>query len=309
MLVGSNTCDDAAVYRITDEIALVFTVDYFTPVVDDAYDFGRIAAANSLSDAYAMGARPVLALNVVGFPSRELPLDLLSEILRGGSDVAQAAGVSIAGGHSIDDAEPKYGMAVIGLAHPNEIVRNVGARPGDVLILTKPIGSGIIATAIKRDRASADMIETAVTVMATLNRDAAEVMQRVGVRAGTDVTGFGLLGHLREMAEGSGVGAIVRAGSVPVMSGVAALAAEDVVPGGTKRNYDYLSGTVDWDSSIGEPQRMVLCDAQTSGGLLMAVTPEKASAMIAGLEAAGTLAAARVGEITEGPVGRIAVVP
>jgi selenide,water dikinase len=300
VLVGHATSDDAAVYRLSADQALVATVDYFTPIVDDGYDFGRIAAANALSDVYAMGARPIFALAITGFPRDQLGSGVLERILRGGADKAAEAGIAVVGGHSIDDAEPKYGLAVTGLVHPDRIVRNVGARVGDRLFLTKPLGAGIVSTAVKRGLADEALVARAVEVMATLNRAAAEAMTSVGPTAGTDVTGFGLLGHLSEMTRGSGVAARVRAGAVPVQAGVYELAAQDVVPGGTKRNHAGLAGIVRWATEVDLASQMVLADAQTSGGLLIAVPAERAGAMRAALERAGTPAAAEIGEIVAG---------
>lgn len=315
VLVGANTCDDAAVYRIHDDLAMVVTVDFFTPVVDDPFDFGRIAAANSLSDVYAMGARPVIALNLVGFPSRDLPLDLLGEILRGGAEIASEAGCAVVGGHSIDDAEPKYGLVCIGFVHPERITANVGARAGDRLILTKPLGIGILATAIKRNRATHGQIDAAVRTMTTLNAAAAEAVQEMRTAVGerdpihavTDVTGFGLLGHLSEMAAGSGVGVRLSASGVPLLDGVIELAEDGVIPGGTKRNAEWLGEQVRWSEGVSEPLRWALYDAQTSGGLLISVAPEAAPALVGKLQARGTLAAADIGEITEGPEGEIRI--
>lgn len=307
MLVGTNTSDDAGVYKVSDELALVQTVDYFTPVVDDPYAFGAIAAANALSDVYAMGGRPVLALNIVGFPSTTLPLTILQEILRGGSDKAREAGVSIIGGHSIDDAEPKYGMAVTGFVHPDRIVTNAGAQPGDALILTKPLGIGILTTAIKRQRIQPEVAELAVTTMAALNRVASEVMQQVGVHAATDVTGYGLLGHLRELAAASGLSARVHLGQVPVLPTVFELAAAGVVPGGSQRNWTFLQPFVTYAPDLAESEQLVLADAQTSGGLLIAIPEARADELLAALHAAGVTAAARVGEVFAGPAGQIGV--
>jgi selenide,water dikinase len=300
VLVGHATSDDAAVYRLSDEQALVATVDYFTPIVDDPYDFGQIAAANALSDIYAMGARPIFALAITGFPRDQLGAGVLERILRGGADKAAEAGIAIVGGHSIDDAEPKYGLAVTGVVHPERIVRNVGARVGDRLFLTKPLGAGIVSTAIKRGAASATMVACAVEIMAALNRGASEAMLSVGPNAGTDVTGFGLLGHLSEMIGGSGVAARLRAEAIPVQPGVYELAQQDVVPGGTKRNHTGLESIVRWAPEIDLARQMVIADAQTSGGLLIAVAADRASAMREALERAGTPAAAEIGEIVEG---------
>jgi selenide,water dikinase len=308
VLVGPETCDDAAVYRLTDDLALVLTVDYFTPIVDDAYAFGQIAAANSLSDVYAMGARPIAMLSIVGFPRDRLPLGILGEILKGGAEKGREAGVSVVGGHSIDDAEPKVGYAVAGLVHPAKVWRNVGARPGDALVLTKPIGTGIISTAIKQGQAPAVAVETAIRTMATLNRAAAEAAGQVVVHAVTDVTGFGLLGHLREMTCGSGVRARLAAGAVPLLPEVVALAQAGFVPGGTKRNLRAVAGIVQWDPAIPEPLRTILADAQTSGGLLIA-TPD-APGLHRALERAGVGEARQVGEIVaEDAAGTITVVP
>lgn len=301
MLVGLATSDDAAVYRVSDDLAIVLTTDFFTPVVDDPYEFGRIAVTNALSDIYAMGARPVLALNIVAYPSRTRALDTLEEILRGGADQAAAAGVSIAGGHSIDDPEPKYGLCVMGMVDPNKVLTNSGAKAGDRLILTKPIGTGIITTAIKHDTAPPEAIAEAIRVMTTLNGPASQAAIEVGCNACTDVTGFGLLGHLREMACGSGVGARVRFHDVPLISGVKELLALDEAPGGTYANRDHLNSqtSVAWSPDLSEENQLALCDAQTAGGLLLSVSVDKAEAMKSALQAAGTLAAAEIGEIVD----------
>jgi selenium donor protein len=286
VLVDASTADDAAVYRLDDDRALVVTADFFTPIVDDPYDFGRIAAANALSDIYAMGARPLLALNLVGFPRKLLGQGILEEILRGGGDVARAAGVAVLGGHSIDDAEPKYGLCVVGEVRPDAVVRNSTARPGDALVLTKPLGTGIIATAIKAGQAPAAVIDDAVATMTTLNRAAAEIMRRHGVHACTDVTGYGLLGHLREMAAASGVDARLDAAAVPILPGARELAAAGHVPGGTRRNLEDLAEVVDWGQTD-ELTRTLLADAQTSGGLLMALPAEAAGEVVRELGKAG----------------------
>ena len=304
-----STSDDAAVYRLTPDIALVQTVDYITPLVDDPYQYGQIAAANSISDVYAMGGRPLLALNIVAFPTDALPMAVLGEILRGGADKAAEAGVRIIGGHSIDDKEPKYGLAVTGLVHPDRILRNSTARPGDRLILTKPLGMGIISTAIKRDLASAELIERAVRVMTTLNKGAALAAIDVGVDACTDVTGFGLLGHLREMTAGSRVGARIAFSRVPFLEGAAELATQGVVPGGTQRNLAYVEPFVTFDATIDPVQRLLLADAQTSGGLLLAVAYEWAAKLIEALHVQNVPVAAEIGEIGDDSTGRITVVP
>lgn len=309
VLVELGTSDDAAVYRITDDIAAVLTVDFFTPIVDDAYEFGRIAVTNALSDVYAMGARPVIALNLVAYPARTRPMDKLEEILRGGSDQASAAGVSIVGGHSIDDPEPKYGLVVMGLVNPNEVLRNVGAQVGDHLILTKPIGTGIIATAIKHEAAPPDTMTQAIRAMTTLNGPASEAVRLVGCNACTDVTGFGLLGHLHEMTAGSGVGARVRLKDVPVIEGTWELLEEDMAPGGTEANLRSLEASVSvvWEEDLSESARLLLCDAQTAGGLLISTPPERVARMIDELESAHVLVAADIGDIIPDPSGRVRV--
>jgi selenide,water dikinase len=289
------------VYRLDGERAIVETVDFFTPVVDDPYWFGRIAAANAFSDVWAMGGRPLFALNVVGWPVGKLPMEMLGEVLRGGAESARLAGAPVLGGHSIDDPEPKYGMAVTGLVHPDRILRNVGARPGDVLLLTKPLGSGIVTTAIKRGVAPPALAERAIEVMAALNRAAGEALAASGaVHALTDVTGFGLLGHAWEMAEGSGVALRIRAGAVPVLEGVHELAARDVVPGGSKANLKWVTPQLAVDPALPPTAAIVLADAQTNGGLLAAVPADRADEVVAALRAADVVAAV-VGEVLAGP--------
>jgi len=308
LLVGPETCDDAAVYRLTDGLALVLTVDFFTPIVDDPRAFGQIAAANSLSDVYAMGGRPIAMLSIVGFPRDKLPMSVLGEVLRGGAEKAQEAGVSVVGGHSVDDAEPKVGYAVVGLIHPQRIWRNVGARPGDALVLTKPLGTGIISTAIKQGKAPERAVTAAIRAMSTLNRSAAEAAATVPVHAVTDVTGFGLLGHLREMTRGSKVRVRVHAARIPLLPDVIALAEAGLVPGGTKRNLDAVAATVRWDPTLPPPLRSAIGDAQTSGGLLVA-TPDGAG-LLKALAAAGVEGAAQIGEVlAEDPEGTIEVAP
>lgn len=297
LLVGSNTADDAAVYRVSPDLALVQTVDFFTPVVDDPYDFGRISAANSLSDIYAMGATPRLALNIVGFPSGVLPLHYLVDILRGGAEVARLAGVTIAGGHTIDDREPKYGMAVTGTIRPGDQITNNSAQVGDLLVLTKPLGTGIIATAIKRGATGPAVIAAATACMTTLNKDASAAARGHGVHAMTDVTGFGLLGHLLEMCRGSGVNAELWAERVPWLPGAAELVREGVVPGGTRRNLEHVAPHTEWEGDFAEWERLLIADAQTSGGLLIAVPEEQAASLVLELEGRGTPAAAVVGRL------------
>lgn len=310
VLVGTETSDDAAVYQLNEEQAIVVTLDYFTPVVDTPYEFGQIAAANSLSDVYAMGARPLVALNVVGFPAKspELPYDILREILKGGADKAREAGIFIAGGHTVDDDEPKYGLVTVGEVHPQKVVRNTGAQVGDHLILTKPIGTGIVSTAIKNGVASDDVTQRAISTMGLLNKGASEALMSVGAHAATDVTGFGLLGHLHEMTASSKVGACINFSAVPIIEGVMPLAEEDYIPGGSYANMEFLGDAIRWEDSLSEPERLILCDAQTSGGLLMSVPPDRADAMIQALQRPGVLVAADIGEIVSNTDGHIRVV-
>jgi selenide, water dikinase len=304
-LVGHETRDDAAVYQLSPSEAIVETVDFFTPVVDDPYWFGRIAAANAFSDVWAMGGRPIFALNLVAFPVKLLPMELLAEILRGGSEAAALAGAPVLGGHSVDDPEPKYGMAVTGLVHPDRVLRNVGARPGDQLLLTKPLGSGILTTAIKRGTATPEQVAGVTAVMAELNRAAGEVLAASGaVTALTDVTGFGLLGHAWEMAEGSKVSLRIDAGAVPVQPGALSLAGKDVVPGGSKANLEWVSPHVRFEAGIEWPVRLVLADAQTNGGLLAAVREDRFAAVLRLLADRG-IAAAHVGEVRAAPDGPV----
>lgn len=307
VLVGTNTADDAAVYKISDELAIVQTVDFFTPVVDDPYMFGMITAANALSDIYAMGARPLFALNIAAFPAKKLPLEMLGEILRGGSDKAREAGVSIIGGHTISDPEPKYGMSVTAVIHPDKVVTNAGARVGDILVLTKPLGIGIITTAMKRDLVSQKTADTAVEVMCTLNKTAAEVMVGVGVNACTDITGFGFLGHLYEMVKSSGVGARISMAKVPFIPETLDLIATGVAPGGSYKNLQFLQDKLSPQKGISKDQLLMLADAQTSGGLLMAVSADRAEHLINELRAAGVATVAVVGEIAADSGGKIII--
>ncbi len=304
VLVSAETGDDAAVYRLPDGRALVATVDFFTPIVDDPYDWGRIAAANAFSDVYAMGAEPALALNVVAWPVDDLPLEMLAEVLRGGQAVAAEAGAVVLGGHTITDPEPKYGMVALGFAAPEQVVRNSTAPPGAALYLTKRLGTGIVSTAIKQGIAEEGQVRAAVELMTTLNAAAARAMREAGAEAATDVTGFGLLGHLQRMLEGSGVAARLAADAVPLLPGVLELAARDVVPGGTKRNLAFARPHLE-AGSLTEPELLVLADAQTSGGLLVAATRteelERAFARLG-------VPYARIGETTPGEPGRISLV-
>ena len=306
VLVGSATADDAAVVRIDDERALVLTTDFFTPIVDDPYDFGAIAAANALSDVYAMGGAPLTALNLVGFPEA-LDASILAEILRGGAEKAKEAGIDIVGGHTIKTDEPIYGLAVTGMVHPDRVVSNAGGRAGDVLVLTKPLGLGIVTTAAKQDVDTASAIGEAIRLMATLNRTAAEAMATVPAHACTDVTGFGLLGHLRNVARASGLSATVHLDGVPVLDAAWRYVREGIAPGGTHANWRFLSDWVDYDGGIDKPSQLVLCDAQTSGGLLIAVAPAHVDALLAALVTRGTPCAAVIGSLHAGPPGRIRV--
>ena len=305
LLVGTSSSDDAAVYRINDEQAIVQTVDFFTPIVDDPYDFGAIAAANAISDIYAMGAQPLFALNIVAFPSKKLSSDILEQILKGASDKAAEAGIFVAGGHSIDDEEPKFGMAVTGIVHPQKILVNCNARPGDILILTKPIGTGIISTAIRKELADQPSEEEAISWMKTLNRNAAAVLRDFPVNACTDVTGFGLMGHLSEMSKGSGVDAEVFFSKVPFMGKIEAYAEAGAVSGGTKGNYEFYSTWIDWAEDLTEIERLMLSDAQTSGGLLVAIPEQHSAGLLAALHAGGVSASSVIGRIMDKGTGII----
>lgn len=306
LLVGLDTSDDAAVYRVRDDLAIVFTADFFTPIVDDPFDFGRVAATNALSDIYAMGARPLMALNLVGWPREGLPFELLARVIDGGAAAVRSAGALVVGGHSIDDQEPKYGMAVLGTIDPRAVLTNAGARPGDALVLTKPIGLGIISTALKRDEAPPALMAEAVRLMTTLNEGARDAALEVGVNAATDVTGFGLLGHLREMLVASGLSARIDPSRVPVIDGVPALLAAGMVAGGTKRNHAFVDPDVDW-GGLPSDEQLLLADAQTSGGLLLAVDPAKAGDLVAALQRRNTPTAAVIGHTVEGTPGRIGI--
>jgi len=299
--------ENAAIYKLNEEQALIQTVDYITPIVDDPYQFGMIAAANALSDIYAMGGKPVMALNIVGFPNQSLPLSIMESIMKGGADMAARAGVTIAGGHSITDHAPKYGLAVTGFVDPRRMVTKRGARPGDALILTKPLGIGVITTGIDHKMVDDDTISRVVKVMTTLNKRASEIMLAVGVNACTDVTGFGLLGHLREIVSASGVGVRITASRVPVIPGTEDLIQAGAVAGGTHHNYRYLRDTVRWDPSLSKEMRLILCDPQTSGGLLMAVSPENKERLLAELRTEKETLAEEIGKIVDIP-GEISVV-
>ncbi len=298
LLVGLATGDDAAVYRLNDDLALIQSVDFFPPIVDDPFTFGEIAVANALSDIYAMGGRPLLGLNIVAFP-RDLPKETLGTVLKGGASKAREAGVLIVGGHTLDDKEPKYGLAATGLVRPGLQVTNAGARPGDVLILTKPLGTGIITTAGKRQQASPQVLDGAIESMRELNHAASDAMTQVGVNACTDVTGFGLVGHLLGMLTASHANASINLGTIPFLDGVWALLEQDIVPGGTRRNLRSADRDVTWDAAIDDATKLALCDAQTSGGLLIAVSSEKRDVLLGELKAGGVKTAAIVGEVLQ----------
>ncbi len=298
VLVGPTLADDAGVFRVRGDLALVSTADFFTPIVDDPYDFGRIAATNALSDVYAMGGEPITALNLVAFPLETLGPHVLAEILRGGADVAARAGVAIVGGHTIDDPEPKYGLAVTGTVHPDAVLTNAGGHAGDALVLTKPLGAGAVATGLKRGLVDPALLARAVTVMATLNADAARAARAAGAHALTDVTGFGLLGHLHELASASGLAAELDAAAVPAIDGVEdLLAGERATAGGSRRNRVHAEAFAGFAAAVPEWRRRLVTDAMTSGGLLAAVPPDRA-AQVPG---------AVVGRLTAGPAGTIRV--
>ncbi|SDZ43243.1 selenide, water dikinase [Evansella caseinilytica] len=300
LLVGHETSDDGGVYQVTDDIALVQTVDYFTPVVDDPYMFGQIAAANALSDVYAMGGKPATVLNIVGFPVKKLPHRILAEILKGAADKVSEAGAVIAGGHSIDDNEPKFGLSVTGIVHPDRIFKNVGAKAGDILVLTKPLGAGILTTGIKRGKTIAEQAEAVTATMAELNRIACETLEACHPHAVTDVTGFGLLGHAYEMASGSGVSFHIASKSVPLLPGTKALAAEGIVPGGSKANHQWLEEKVEYSPLLTEAEKLVLCDAITSGGLLISLPEIEAAQYVQQLNTkAVSSKAAIIGKVDE----------
>jgi selenide,water dikinase len=306
-LVDASTGDDAAVYLLEPNRALVVTTDFFTPIVDDPFHFGQIAAANALSDLYAMGAKPLFALNLLAFPRQHLEEGSLGEIIRGGAEKAREAGIPILGGHSIDDPEPKYGLVAIGEVDPRRMTTNTGAQAGDRLVLTKAIGTGIIAKAIKEDRADQATIDAAVLSMATLNRGAAEVIGEVGLQAATDVTGFGLLGHLRQLLKASGVSARLESEAVPLLPGALELALNSRFPGGSERNLTDVLADIRFPEGMPEARRLLLADAQTSGGLLIAAPESALPQLLRQLEGKAPFAAV-IGTIEEGPAGRIQVV-
>lgn len=301
LLVGADTADDAAVYKLSPELALIQTLDFFTPMLDDPYSFGQVAAANALSDVYAMGGRPFLALNIVVHP-RKLSLQVLEDILQGGADKVLEAGARLAGGHSLSEDSPMYGLAVSGLVHPDKVWTNAGAKPGDCLVLTKPLGSGIICTAIKNSAASTGEIEAVTKVMTTLNADAAQAAMGLEVHACTDITGFGFLGHLAEMMLASGTRAEIQY-ALPRIEGVTALAARGMIPGGARRNQKYFSGQVEAAATLSEAEAIILFDPQTSGGLLFSLPEEAAQALVG--RGAGVLVGRVLAPASQGKLLRI----
>ena len=308
MLVGLETGDDAAIYRINEHVALVLTLDFFAPIVDDPFDYGQIAVANALSDVYAVGGTPLTALNIAAFP-RDLGPEVVARVFEGGQVKAEEAGILIIGGHTIDDKEPKYGLAVTGIVTPGEQITNANAQPGDVLVLTKAIGSGVITTAGKAGTASEEVIQEAVKSMATLNRGAANAMLEVGVNSATDVTGFGLLGHLRQMMKASGVSAIVNRSAVPILPGAQELAEAGNVSGGTNRNMEDLGDAVSLEDGVSEVDFVLMADAQTSGGMLISVAEDRAGALVKSLIANETLYSEVIGKVVKGKAGTVVVRP
>jgi selenide,water dikinase len=303
-----ESLDDAGVYKLTDELAIIQTVDFFTPIVDDPYTFGQIAVANALSDVYAMGGKPLTAMNLVCFPIKSLDISVLQDILRGGADKLREAGVVLVGGHSIDDVELKYGLSVTGTVHPKRLVTNAGAKAGDKLILTKPLGTGIISTAVKAGVVNEETVAKLTRCMATLNDKASSVMQEVGVHACTDITGFGLLGHAIQVAENSPVGIELHLASIPYFPEVIQFAQQGLCPGGLYRNKDFYSNRVEFINPIPEYMQYILFDAQTSGGLLISLSPRKAELLLDRLQQAGVEDAVSIGEVVSKPKGMVALI-
>ena len=299
VLIGFEESDDAAVVRLDGDRYLVQTVDFFTPIVDDPYQFGQIAAANSLSDIYAMGGHPLFALNIVGFPIKELPKSMLTEILQGGADKAGEAGITIVGGHSINDKEPKYGLVVTGEVNKNQFIRNDTAKEGDVLVLTKPLGIGIIATAIKKGKANKSLIDAAVEVMVTLNKSAADIMNSLEVHAATDITGYGLLGHLFEICKGSNVSSEIQFSEIPYINGTSELAEKGIIPKGSKQNFNTSKKYTNFSETISEIGKFILSDAQTSGGLLISLPENQANEYLNRFRNETGMEAAIIGKIVE----------
>jgi len=307
VLVDAGARDDAAVFRLSPDRALIATTDFFTPIVDDARSWGAIAAANALSDVYAMGGTPLFALNLVAWPRTGLPFALLGEVMAGAAEVAEEAGCLLLGGHSIDDAEPKFGLAVTGEVHPDLVMTNAAGRAGDLLVLTKPLGTGLLTTALKRDRLTEAEIAPAVASMRALNAGAARAARAAGVRTATDITGFGLLGHLGNILAGSRLAAELWTENLPVLEHARQMADAGLVPGGTERNMEAAAGVTTYDADVPGAERILLADAQTSGGLLLAVSPARLEELLAGLQDAKTLAAAVIGTLVEGQTGAIRV--
>jgi selenide, water dikinase len=307
LIIGMDRPDDAGVYRVSDNLALIQTLDFFTPVVDDPYSFGQIAAANSLSDVYAMGGEPKLAMNIICFPVGTMDVSVLEEVLKGGSDKMREAGVLLVGGHSVEDAEIKYGLSVTGFVHPDKVLRNTGAKPGDVLVLTKPIGTGIIATAIKASVAGSETIEHVIKLMSELNRKPAEIMKKYNVHACTDVTGFGLIGHAAEIIEATGSGIILHADKIPVMQEALEFASMGFIPAGAYRNRDFRIAIIE-NQGIDDDRLMCLFDPQTSGGLLIALPFFEADALVKELKESGIGCATIIGEIIDSNTNKIIII-
>jgi selenide,water dikinase len=307
LIRGLASPDDAGVYKLNDELAIIQTIDFFTPIVDDPYTFGQIAVANALSDVYAMGGRPLTAMNVVCFPVKSMDMSVLKDILRGGVDKILEAGALLVGGHSIEDNELKYGLSVTGTVHPKRLVTNSGARAGDKLILTKPLGTGIISTAVKGKAASEETVARVASTMATLNKTASELMQETGVHAATDITGFGLLGHTVQMAENSQVGINISSASVPIFSEAAGFAQSGLCPAGLYRNRDFYATSVSIDDKVPAYVQDILFDPQTSGGLLISLAPKKTKRLLERLKQAGVKEAAIIGEVSSEPRGMVRV--
>jgi selenide,water dikinase len=307
LIVGMERAEDAGVYKLTDDLAIVQTVDFFTPIVDDAYQFGQIAVANALSDVYAMGGSPLTALNIVCFPQKVMDISVLRDVLKGGMDKMHEAGVILVGGHTVEDPELKYGLAVTGTIHPDKVIQNSTARAGDSLILTKPLGTGIISTAIKSGKADEKSVASIVKSMSTLNRTASELMVEVGVNACTDVTGFGLLGHAAEMIEGTDVGMVIESTAVPYFPGTKKLTEMGMIPGGLHRNRDFRKNMVDIDENVPQFLKDILFDPQTSGELLIAVPSKKAPTLLHKLHKEGVSEAVIIGNVVAETKGRIRV--
>jgi selenide,water dikinase len=309
VLVGIETADDAGVFWLSDDLAIVQTLDFITPIVDDPYAFGAIAAANAVSDIYAMGATPITALNIVGYPAAQIEPSLVAQILQGGYDKLTEADVAVIGGHTVDNPSLIYGLTVTGIVHPQKVITNADAKPGDVLVLTKPLGTGAINHGIKQDKTPPELVAKAIEVMTTLNKAAAEAMLEVGVNACTDVTGFGLIGHLHEMIEASKVGAKIFASKVPLLDGVLELIEQRVYPGGARANKKFADSFTHWHDEVPEAMRIALCDPQTSGGLLISVAKEKLDNLMEAMERKGVKWAKVIGEIVAEPIGEVSVEP